>query len=129
MFLERQDFETISIHNLTTDRLNNLAVSNADSKTKETFQKLASMRKDIDAIDLQIRESHRQRQIIVNDQARIRENLKTVSGRTDLGEQYMEKLEAQEQQINKLDQQINTWENQKAKKMQLFEDAVFSNTF
>lgn len=127
--ITRNDFEALHIQSLTSDRLAEFALTNPDSKAKAIFEDLAKMRQEIDVIDQQMGVLHQQRAQIVEDQNRIRENLKTVSGRTDLGESYMKKLEAQEQQLNKIDAQIIAFEEEKADKTKKFEQALFSTEF
>ncbi len=129
VLIERNDFETMNIYSLTSDRLAQLALTNPDAKSKAIFDNLAKMRKEVDAIDQNLSSLHQQRAQIVDDQERLRKNLETVSSRTDLGGSYVKKLEEQEAQLSKIDAQIISLDNDKKVKLKKFEEALFSTEF
>lgn len=105
--LENRAWQSYGIADLPTDRL--LAYATAQGKldddTRKIFAKLAEMRRAIDSIDQQIANLDQKRQMIFNDQERVRENLKSLIGKSDVKEKYLSKLDEQEDMIGEIDKQ------------------------
>ena len=85
-----------------------------DPETRRSLEKLAEVRREIDTIDRGASEIEQQKQQIFQDQERVRENLKSLEGKSDVQQKYLEKLSAQEDQIAELDKAQNKLAEQRA---------------
>lgn len=103
--LESLQWQSWSIDGMATDQLLAYARSrgNLDEGTRKAFEKLASMRREMDAIDQQIYALDNERNRIFEDQNRVRENLKSLDGKSDVQQKYLKKLEEQEDRIQEID--------------------------
>lgn len=103
--MEHQGWQSMALANISTVQL----VAYADEKGKlddgarKAFARLAEVRRKMDAIDQETRELSRQRDVIFQDQQRVRENLRTLTGTSDVQQRYLRKLNEQEDQIAKID--------------------------
>lgn len=59
----------------------------------------------MDALDQKIYALDAKRNTIFQDQERVRENLKSLNGKSDIQQKYLEKLEDQEEEIAHLDKE------------------------
>ena len=105
VIMERENFSNYSIINLSHGQL--VAYANTrgklDNNARRIFAKLASARAAIDEVDTKVREVERQKQSIFQDQNRVRENLRSLSGTSDIQQKYLRKLNEQEDEVTKLD--------------------------
>lgn len=103
--LEHQGWQSMAVGNITTAQLVAYAGdgSKLDDKARKAFARLADVRRKMDSIDQETRELSRQRDVIFQDQQRVRENLRTLTGTSDVQQRYLRKLNEQEDQIAKID--------------------------
>lgn len=116
---ENDSWQTYSIEGMPTDMLIAYAASSRgdlDAATRKVFEQMASLRRDMDAIDQKIMQLDQQRQTIFEDQERVRENLKSLTGKSDVQKKYLEKLEDQEDSIGKIDTTRRQLTEQRASK-------------
>lgn len=78
-----------------------------DAKTRKVFEELAEMRRKIDVIDQEIATLERERETIFNDQARVRENLGRLQGKSDVQQKYLTKLSDQEDRLLQLSEETS----------------------
>lgn len=74
-----------------------------DGSTRSAFEELAAKRREVDALDEKIAGVERMRQAIIQDQERVRENLQSLTEKSNVKEKYLDKLNTQEDQLEKLD--------------------------
>lgn len=103
--LERDGWQTVHITNMSIKALEAYAggsgkLSNA---ARKAFAEMADMRRSIDEIDRKISEQEKQKSEIFNDQQRVRRNLSSVDRNSQLRHRYMERMNEQEDRIEKID--------------------------
>ncbi len=81
-------------------------------KIRAAVAKAASLRQEIARIEQRLNDSRQQLNTIKQGQDRLRENIRTVGQNSALGKRYLTKLNAEEDQIEGLDQIINQLEIQ-----------------
>ena len=103
--LENKAWQAYSIDGMAANQLDAYATTagKLDDATRKVFEKLAAKRREIDALDQKSYALDNQRNVIFEDQARVRENLKSLNGKSDVQQRYLEKLNTQEDQIGKID--------------------------
>src|SRR5690606_41080938 len=89
--LESQGWQSYAIGNMSADMLLAYATKRGelDAGTRKVFGRLAQARREIDDIDQQIAEVTRRRQVIFQDQERVRDNLRSLSGTSDIQQKYL----------------------------------------
>lgn len=87
-----------------------------DADTRKVFTKLADIRREMDAIDQQIYARENERQTIFSDQERVRQNLESLSGKSDLQQKYLSKMNEQEDRIVALDKEVQNLRRQREAK-------------
>lgn len=114
--LENETWNSWGIDGMASDQLLAYATSsgnNLDPETRKIFEGLAAMRREMDKTDQEIAALDQQRMIIFQDQERVRENLKALSGKSDVQQKYLDKLGEQEDQIAKIDAAREKLSNQR----------------
>ncbi len=113
--LEHQGWQTYAITGFSTAQLVAYATDRGklDGDARKAFARMAEVRRKMDDIDQQSRELERQRNVIFQDQQRVRENLKSLSGTSDVQQRYLRKLNEQEDQISKIDTARDEMANQR----------------
>ncbi len=113
--LENQGWQSYAIAGFATSQLVAYATDRGklDGEARKAFARMAEVRKKIDNIDQQVRELERQRNVIFQDQQRVRENLRSLSGTSEVQQRYLRKLNEQEDQISKLDAARDELANQR----------------
>lgn len=103
--LEHQGWQSYTIASFSTQQLVAYATSRGqiDAGARKAFARMADVRKSMDDIDRKAQELERQRNTIFEDQQRVRENLRSLSGTSDVQQRYLKKLNEQEDQIFKID--------------------------
>lgn len=103
--LENQGWQSYAIAGFATAQLVAYATDRGklDNDARKAFARMAEVRKKMDDIDQQTRELERQRNVIFQDQQRVRENLRSLSGTSEVQQRYLRKLNEQEDQISKID--------------------------
>ena len=105
--LERTYWQTYGIASLGLDQIEAYARSNGklSPSTRKQFEKLAALRRELAKTDAQINGIENEKNQIFSDQERVRENLKSMDGKSDIQQKYLKKLEEQEDRIAALDKQ------------------------
>ena len=103
--LENQGWQSYAIAGFATAQLVAYATDRGklDGDARKAFGRMADVRKKMDSIDQQTQELERQRNVIFQDQQRVRENLRSLSGTSEVQQRYLRKLNEQEDQISKID--------------------------
>lgn len=124
--MERENFSSYSIINLSQAQLASYASTRGqlDKDARRIFAKLASARAAIDEVDTKVREIERQKQSIFRDQDRVRENLRSLSGTSDIQQKYLRKLNEQEDQVTKLDQMLEKLATERVQREQALKDMI-----
>lgn len=124
--MERENFSSYSIINLSQAQLASYASTRGqlDKDARRIFAKLASARAAIDEVDTKVREIERQKQSIFRDQDRVRENLRSLSGTSDIQQKYLRKLNEQEDQVTKLDQMLEKLAAERVQREQALKDMI-----
>ncbi|MDD9901301.1 MAG: DUF4139 domain-containing protein [Alphaproteobacteria bacterium] len=114
--MEQTYWQSYNITNLPLQQLIAYATSRGELSpaVRREFEKLAEVRRAIDSIDTQLRDLRQEKNTIFRDQERVRENLKSLSGKSDIQQKYLGKLSDQEDTITKLDTTIKTLTAQRA---------------
>jgi len=100
-----------------------------DKSTRKAFAKMAEVRKDMDTIDQSIREAERQRNTIFQDQERVRRNLQSLSGTSDIQQKYLRKLNEQEDQVSALDKERDRLAALRLAKEEALKEMIAALTF
>ncbi len=103
--LENTAWQAYNLDGLSADQLLAYASSTGklDAETRKAFEQLAAKRRELDAIDQKGYALDQQRNNIFNDQQRVRENLKSLTAKSEVQQKYLDKLNNQEDQIAKID--------------------------
>lgn len=110
VILERAAWESIRIDTLSLQDLKAYAKSRGklDKQTRKIFAELAQRRQDMAATEQKINGFTQRRQEIYRDQNRIRENIKSLSGNSNLKNRYLEQLDDQEDLLEDLNKNLET---------------------
>ncbi len=105
--LEHQGWQSYTIASFSTPQLAAYATDRGqlDASTRKAFARMAEVRRNMDDIDRKSAELQRQRSVIFEDQLRVRENLRSLTGTSDVQQRYLNKLNEQEDLISKIDAQ------------------------
>lgn len=105
--LESQIWQTYGIDSLPVDQLMSYATTRGELRpeVRKAFAELAEIRRALDAIDQKIANVEEQRRILFEDQQRVRENLRSLNTKSAVQEKYLDKLNAQEDQVTRLDEE------------------------
>jgi hypothetical protein len=124
--LENQMWQSYAIGSFGTDQLEAYATTrgNLDPETRAAFKKLSEVRRALDALDQQINAFEQQRQRIFEDQARVRENLKSLDGKSDVKDKYLTKLNEQEDHIAEIDRQREKLNAARAEKLRELQEMI-----
>lgn len=107
--LERTGWESIRIDSMSLYDLKAYASNRGkmDDATRKLFASLAEKRQAMSDIEQQIRDLESKRRNIYNDQNRIRENIKSLSGSSSLKNRYLEQLDDQEDKLEDIQEDID----------------------
>jgi hypothetical protein len=124
--LERQLWQTYALADLSLYDLQSFAAARGklDAGTRKVFVKLAELRRAIDAIDQQVNELDRRRNAIFQDQERVRQNLEALSEKSDVKDKYLDKLNAQEDEIGSIDKQKDKLAAERAERLKALQDEI-----
>jgi hypothetical protein len=128
VILESEGWNSYAIVDMDADGLLNYAASSKrlDDKTRKVFEKLAAQRREIDVIDQGLQQLEQERQNVFQDQERIRHNLESLSGKSEVQEKYLDKLNQQEDRIVKIDAEKKDLSQQRAKKWQQLQEMILA---
>lgn len=87
-----------------------------DRETRALFKELADARREMDILDAQIARLSQERDAIFADQARVRENLQSLNGTSDIQQRYLKKLDDQESQLGDIDAKLSKLRDDRAAK-------------
>jgi len=129
--LESQAWQAYSIDGLPTEQLTAYATGrgNLNPAVRAAFEGLAVLRRAMDDIDRKIAAVEGRRQAIFNDQERVRENLKSLNVKSDVQQKYLDKLNAQEDQVARLDKEIEALHDQQQEKLAELQEKIGDLTF
>lgn len=104
--LETTVWQAYSLEGMPSDQLRAYATSRGrlDPAARKAFASLAEKRREIDALDQEIYAIDQQRSAIFQDQQRVRENLRSLTARSEVQQKYLDKLNDQEDRIAQLDE-------------------------
>ncbi|MDE1153124.1 MAG: DUF4139 domain-containing protein [Micavibrio sp.] len=124
--LEQKSFQSYGIDGMAANQLDGYASASGqlDDATRHVFEKLAAKRREIDALDMKSALLDQQRNQIFSDQERVRENLKSLSGKSDVQQRYLEKLNTQEDQIGKIDAEKQKLAEDRTSRMAELKDMI-----
>ncbi len=116
--LENRVWESYGISSMSDDQLMAYASGNnrLSRAMRKAFVEIADLRRALDDIDQKIALISSRRNEIFQDQARIRENLRSLTGKSAIRQKYLDELDAQETSINKLAQERENLSNQRQAK-------------
>ena len=124
--LENTSWQSYGIDGMPADQLMAYATSRGklSQETRKAFEALAEMRRSMDEVDAKIWAVEQQRQTIFQDQERVRENLKSLSGKSEIQSKYLDKLSEQEDQIGALDKQKTELSRERQKLQARLQDMI-----
>lgn len=129
--MERENYSSSSIINMSHGQLVAFATSRGelDKSARRAFAKLADARRAMDDVDQKVRELERQRTVIFQDQERVRNNLRSLSGTSDIQQRYLRKLNEQEDQVTKIDEMRQKLAELRTQKQKELEDLIAGLSF
>ncbi len=103
--LENTAWQSYSLDTLNADYLLTFAGKRGqlDADARKQFETLAAKRREMEAIDIKINDLDQRRNQIFNDQERIRENLQSLTEKSEVKQKYLNKLNEQEDKIAGID--------------------------
>jgi hypothetical protein len=103
--MENTLWQAYSINGMATQQLLAYATNQGklDAATRKVFRQLAEKRREMDALDQKSYTLENERNNIFQDQQRVRENLKSLTAKSEVQQKYLDKLNAQEERIEKID--------------------------
>ncbi|MBU6476012.1 MAG: hypothetical protein KGQ70_08605, partial [Alphaproteobacteria bacterium] len=129
--LEDQVWQSYSISDMPADRLMAYASGNGalSSSARKAFAEIAGLRRALDDFDQKIAAAKSDRQTIFQDQARIRENLKSLTGKSAVQQRYLDELNVQEDSISKLTRRIQDLSSQRQAKQDELQKKIAALSF
>lgn len=97
-----------------------------DDKTRKVFEKLAALRADLDGVTVEIQNKDGERQRIYEDQNRLRENIRSLPGDSDLRKRYLDRLSEQETALEKIEESVKKLNADLAEKQKALQDYILS---
>jgi hypothetical protein len=130
--IERVTDESIALTDCGLDqitmRLNNLSGSVMSPAVKAALEKVVAMRTDLDRIARDRAAREKEAKESVDEQARVRENLKTLQQNSDPYQRQLKKFDALETQIEQLRGQISELRKEEENKRKELENYLLSLT-
>ena len=107
VILERPLVEGVSLSSITKDQLSAYATSaDLPARVREALQRIIVRRAEVAAKETTLAQRNAERARILEDQTRIRENLKAVPAGSDIARKYLARLGDQEERLTALDAEI-----------------------
>ncbi|MDI1228010.1 MAG: DUF4139 domain-containing protein [bacterium] len=118
--LENTAWQSYSLDSLNADYLMTFAGKRGqlDAGARKQFETLAAKRREMEAIDIKINELDQRRNQIFNDQERIRENLQSLTEKSEVKQKYLNKLNEQEDKIAGIDAEKESLSAQRLQRQQ-----------
>lgn len=95
-----------------------------DDKTRKMFEKLAALRAELDTVSNEIQRKEMERQRIYEDQNRLRENIRSLPGDSDLRKRYLDRLNEQETALEKIEETVRKLNEDLSKKQKALDDFI-----
>ena len=115
--LESQLWQSFSIMDMPLERLAAYASTGSLSPAaQQAFAELAQLRQALDEVDQKISAVDQKKEILFRDQERVRENLKSLDSKSAVQQKYLDKLNVQEDEVSKLDQERQVLSEQRQAK-------------
>jgi len=113
--LESTLWQSVSITDLSVEQLTAYAAEGSalEPAAKKAFAEISALRQALDDLDQKISAVDEQKENIFQDQERVRENLKSLTVKSAVQEKYLSKLNEQEDDVSKLDQQKQALSDQR----------------
>jgi hypothetical protein len=129
--LESTAWQSYSVDTLSAEQLDAYAggYGNLAPETRKQFESIAVLRRELDGIDQKISAVEEQRQAIFQDQGRVRENLKSLGVKSEVQQKYLDKLNAQEDQVAQLDKQKQALSEQRRDKLTALQEKIAALKF
>lgn len=114
--LERVLWQNYAVENFSLNDLLSYAATRGemDKSTRTLFAALADVRRALDALDQKMNQLAEERETIFEDQTRVRDNLRTLTGTSDIQQRYLKKLGEQETRIADIDEEVVKLQHQRA---------------
>ncbi len=124
--LESQVWQSYSLSAMGYDQLFAYATTQGKLGADEraAFKKLADKRREIDQLDQKGYALDQKRQTIFSDQQRVRENLRSLTAKSEVQQKYLDKLNAQEDEIEKIDKEKQDLADQRLAKQKELGDMI-----
>ncbi|TNE25126.1 MAG: DUF4139 domain-containing protein [Alphaproteobacteria bacterium] len=108
--LERDGYQSVHIANLSAGQLSSYAAGRGklDKKTRAVFAKLAEMRASLHNEQEEVNNLNRKRQEAFQNQTRLRENIRSLSGNPSAQKRYLERLDDEENLLEDLEKRIES---------------------
>lgn len=118
--LENTAWQSYSLDTLNADYLMSFAGKRGqlDADARRQFETLAAKRREMEAIDIKINDLDQRRNQVFNDQQRIRENLRSLTEKSEVKQKYLNKLNEQEDKIAGIDTEKEALAAQRLEKQQ-----------
>jgi hypothetical protein len=124
--LENQMWQSYALTGMGYDQL--MAYATTEGKLgaddRAAFKKLADKRREIDQLDQRGYALDQKRQTIFSDQQRVRENLRSLSAKSEVQQKYLDKLNGQEDEIEKIDKEKQDIADEKLAKQKELSDLI-----
>jgi hypothetical protein len=129
--LENEAWQSYSIVDLGTEQLMSYASGhgNLSPETRKIFNELAELRHAVDQIDQKIAQLEQQRQVIFQDQERVRQNLESLKVKSDVQKKYLDKLNDQEDMVVKIDKEKESLATERAKRQATLQEKIMALKF
>ncbi|MBI3441460.1 MAG: DUF4139 domain-containing protein [Proteobacteria bacterium] len=124
--LENQLWQSYGINGMPADQLMAYATGrgNLEPAVRKSFESIAALRRALDQIDQKIAAVEEQRRALFQDQERVRENLKSLTVKSDVQQKYLDKLNTQEDQVARLDKEKQELSEQRRAKQADMQDKI-----
>lgn len=114
LVLENQFWQSLSIESFSVDQFMAYAANRTlKPEVQKAFAELAELRRALDEVERKMASIEERKQVIFQDQERVRENLKSLSVKSEVQQKYLDKLNAQEDQVSKLDDEHAKLQNER----------------
>ncbi len=118
--LERDGYQSVHIANLSAGQMSSYAAGRGklDKKTRAVFAKLAEMRASLHNEQEEVNNLNRKRQDAFQNQKRLRENIRSLSGNPSSQKRYLERLDTEENLLEELEKRIESATERMRKKQE-----------
>ena len=125
--MEREDWQSFQVLDMSADQITFLLSSEGrviDADARAALDKIIKARAEMDAVQNDINSLNAEQQSIFNDQARLRQNLESLSGKSALRDTYLEKLEKQEERLAQIEKSVKEANDRYAAARQVLQKTI-----